>query len=459
MSGNKKTLGVLAITMINVIAVDSLRTLPFSAEYGLSLVFYYLMGALLFFLPVALISAELATAWPNKGGIYVWVREAFGARWGFWVIWMQWIYNVFWYPTALSFVAGAMAYLIDPQLVDHPTFMLGIILSLFWGMTLLNLLGMRLASWFSTLAALLGTLIPMLLIIGLGINWLGHGHPTAITLSKHHLLPQAQGWQHLSFLVAILFGLMGMEMSASHADEVRNPGRTFPRAIAYSSVIILLTLILASLAIAIIVPHQQLNVITGMVQAFHLFFSALDLQWLEPWIVGCMVIGGLGGVAAWIIGPTKGLMVAAQDGAAPRWLATTNAQGMPVAIMLLQAIVFSLLSSAYILMPSVKSAYWLLTAMTAQMAFLVYISLFAAMLTLRRKHGAQRGSFRMPGGTWGAACCSLLGLATCVAAIALGFVPPAQVPVGNVWHYELILIAGLATMAAVPWVLFRRRGG
>ena len=73
--------------MINIIAVDSLRTLPFSAKFGSSLIFYYLACAVLFFIPVALVTAELATAWPKNGGIYVWVREAFGARFGFLVIW------------------------------------------------------------------------------------------------------------------------------------------------------------------------------------------------------------------------------------------------------------------------------------------------------------------------------------------------------------------------------------
>ena len=454
MSTQKKTLGVLAITMINVIAVDSLRTLPFSAEYGFSLVFYYILGAIGFFLPVALVSAELATAWPNKGGIYVWVREALGDRWGFWVIWMQWLYNIIWYPTILSFVAGALASLIDPALADSKSYMLGIILSLFWAMTLFNFLGMRMASWFSTVTALLGTLIPMLLIIALGACWLWKGHPTEIVISRQMLWPAQNGWQHLSFLVAILFGLMGMEMSAVHADEVRNSGRTFPRAILFSSCIILLTLVFASLAIAMVVPNHQLNVVTGMIQAFHAFFMAFGIEWMQRWVVLCMVIGGLGGVAAWIIGPTKGLLVSAQDGVAPKVLAKVNERGVPVVILLLQAVMLTLLSSAYVFMPTVKSAYWLLTAMTAQVAFLVYIGLFVAAWVLRKKYPAQPRAFKIPGGGVGLALCCLLGLLTCVAAIVLGFVPPAQVPVGGLLKYELILFGGLACISLAPLLVF-----
>jgi amino acid transporter len=113
----KKTLSVISLVMINVIAIDSVRTLPMGAEYGFSLVFYYLMAAVLFFLPVSLVAAELATGWPETGGVYVWVREAFGKKTGFVAIWLQWFYNVCWYPTIMATVAATLAYCIDPNLV------------------------------------------------------------------------------------------------------------------------------------------------------------------------------------------------------------------------------------------------------------------------------------------------------------------------------------------------------
>ena len=143
---NKKILGVFAVTMINVIAVDSLRTLPFSAAFGLSLVFFYILAAIMFFLPIALISAELATGWPSKGGIYVWVREAFGERWGFVVIWLQWVYNIVWYPTILAFIAGTIAYLVAPNLAENKIFMLTTILTILWAATLLNFFSIKVSS-------------------------------------------------------------------------------------------------------------------------------------------------------------------------------------------------------------------------------------------------------------------------------------------------------------------------
>src|SRR5688572_11097399 len=146
MQSPKKVLSIFSLVMINVIAVDSLRTLPISATLGFSLVSYYLLAAFAFFIPIALVAAELATAYPNTGGLYVWVREAFGKRAGFITIWLQWIYNVVWYPTILAFIAATFSYLIAPQLANNKFYLLGSGVCLFWLFTLLNCFGMKLSS-------------------------------------------------------------------------------------------------------------------------------------------------------------------------------------------------------------------------------------------------------------------------------------------------------------------------
>lgn len=452
-----QVLGVFSLVMINVIAVDSLRSLPFSAEYGFSLVFYYLFAALVFFLPVALVSAELATTWPNKGGIYVWVREAFGEMWGFVVIWLQWVYNIVWYPTILSFIAGAIAFLVDPELAESKVFMLTVVMIIFWGSTLVNCLGMRASSWVSTFGALFGTLVPMIFIVILGVVWLWQGKPIQITFSHLDFFPDLTDPTMLVFLVALVFGLVGIEMSAVHADEVRNPGRAYPRAILYSTLIILTSLILSSLAIALVVPRSDLSVVTGLVQAFKIFLDAFHLGWLSPVITLMIIIGGVGGVATWIIGPTKGLFVAAQDGNAPAFLSRVNSKGVPVNVLMVQAVIFTVLCTVFLLMPTVSSSYWLLTAMTAQLAMVVYIALFFAAICLRYKYPDRERPYRIPGGKFGLWLVCLLGLLSCLFVIGLGFVPPKQIEVGNVDVYEIILVAGGLLLSAPPLVLYYRR--
>lgn len=452
---NKKFLGIFAVTMINVIAVDSLRTLPFSAAYGSALIFYYLLAALTFFLPVALISAELATAWPNKGGIYVWIREAFGEQWGFVVIWLQWIYNIVWYPTILAFIAGTVAYLVQPALADNKLFMLSTILITLWAATLINFYSIKISSVVSTIGALVGTLIPMFIIMILGGIWIAVGRPLQAHFTAAELLPDFTNVDTLSFLLAVLFGLVGMEVSASHADEVIRPGYVFPRAILYSTLIILFSLVLSSLSIAIVVPQQSLNVVTGLIQAFGLFFESYYMSWMLPVVAFFMVIGGVASVATWIIGPTKGLLVAAQDGSVPPIFGKVNKHGSPVMILLLQGIICTILCSVFLLMPSVSSSYWLLTAMTAQLAMLVYMMLFAAAIFLRFSKPNVPRAYRVPFGNVGICILGLLGTLSCIGAIILGFIPPAQINVGDVNTYELLLVSGIITFCLPPFLIYK----
>lgn len=455
--GPKKILGVFGLAMINVIAVDSLRSLPAGAEYGLSLIFFYLVVAICFFVPTALVAAELATAWPNTGGVYIWVRAAFGKRLGFLAIWLLWIYNVIWYPTILSFIAATLAYLFDPALATQKNFMLGIILTTLWIVTGLNCLGLRVANWFNVLGALVGTLIPMAIITLLGIMWLYAGKPTQIHFTFSALLPTSYDFNNLSFLTVVIFGLIGLEMSAIHAGDVRNPQRDYPRALLLSTVLILGSLMLASLAIAIVVPPHQLSVLSGLTDAFVIFFKSHHLDAFIPVIIGLIVLGSACGVSAWIIGPTRGLLVAAKESDISGILVKLNKRDMPSTLLVVQGIIVTLLCSVFVLMPTVSSAYWLLSVMTSQIAMLFYLFLFTAALRLRYKESHVPRSYRIPGGNTGMWIVTGLGMTSCVFTFILCFIPPAGMQVGSVLRFDSILTAGVILFCLPPFVIHRLR--
>ena len=455
MSGKK--IGTFSLVMINIIAVDSIRSLPFSAEYGFSLIFYYMLGALLFFLPISFITAELATGWPEKGGIYVWIREAFGKKCAFFIIWLQWVYNIVWYPTILSLVAGTLAYLINPDLMHSKTYMVSVVLVLFWASTLVNCFGVKISSLVSTVGAIIGTLLPMLFIIGLGVFWFFGDRPVQIQMNAATFFPKEFDFTHLSFLVAVLFGLIGMEMSASHADEVKNPHKSFPRAILLSAIIIIGSLIGASLAIAMVIPSKDLNLITGIVQAYRLFLDSFGLTFLVPVIEILIIIGGLCGVSAWIIGPSKGVLIAANDGVAPEFFKRVNKKGVPTNILLLQGCIFTVICSVYLLLPTVRSSFWAFTAMTAQLALMVYVGLFLSGIYLRYKEPLTKREFKVPFGNIGIIILGSVGTLTCLFAIFLGFIPPAEVNVGNIYLYEAILVVGIIALSCPPFLIALKR--
>lgn len=169
-----------------------------------------------------------------------------------------------------------------------------------------------------------------------------------------------------------------------------------------------------------------------------------------------IILGGLSGVSAWIIGPTKGLMVSARDGSLPARFAKTNKYGVPTNILLAQAIIFTILSTAFILLDSINAAYWMLSDLCAQMALLVYIFMFAAAIKLRYSKPNQHRAYTIPGGNKVMWLVSGIGILCCLVAILIGFVPPTQIPVGNVIVFESFLIGGLILFVLIPWFLAKK---
>jgi len=451
-----KALSFFSLVMINVIAVDSLRSLPIGAAYGLSVITYYIVAALLFFIPSALAAAELATRWPTTGGIYIWVREAMGTRIAFVVMWLQWVYNVIWYPTIATWIAATLTYMFNPNYVNHPLYMISASLAIFWIATLLNCFGIRFSSWVSSIGAIVGTLIPMALMTLLGAVWLFLGHPTEVELTWQHFIPDLSNINQISFIVALVFGLIGIEMSAIHAGDVKNPERAYPRALFISVLIILSSLICASLAIAIVIPAHELNIITGLIEAYSAFFNAFHLGWMTPIIIIAIVMSSISGVSAWILGPSRGLMIASQDTALPKFLSTVTSKNVPVNLLLLQGIIVTLLTSLFLFLPSVSAGYWLLSALTAQLAVLSYVGLFVALIVLRRRYPKRTSCFCIPGGMFGVYSTAFIGLFACIAVFVIGFIPPDQINVGNTALYETLMVTGIVAFIAPVYFLIKK---
>ena len=452
MTNKKHALTIFSLTMITVGSVDSIRNLPATALFGSQLIAFFILGALFFLIPTALVSAELASGWAKQGGVYIWVKEAFGKKAGFLAIWLQWIENVIWYPTILSFVAGTIGYLIDPSLAKNPYFLWLVIVSSFWGATLVNLRGMRSSAVFSTICTISGLLLPMSLIIGLGAAWLLGDNPVQVQFDIPSILPHLQDRSMWVSLTAIILSFCGIEIATVHANDVNNPQSAFPRALTYSVGIILSTLILGSLAIAVVLPQNDINLVAGIMQAFDAFFARYNMLWLMPVVAVTLVMGGFGGVSNWIIAPTKGLLVAAQDGNLPPFFQRTNQHGAPVVMLVGQAVIVTLLSSLFLFMPSVNGSYWLLTALAAQLYMLMYLMMFVAAIKLRMIAPHHPRAFRIPGGLLGMIGVAGVGMIGVLTTLAVSFIPPEGIDVGSVSRYESTLIFGLLLMCAPPFI-------
>lgn len=449
-----KTLTIFSLAMINVAAIGSVKNWPFIAEYGFASIFFLILAAVVFFFPVSLVSAELATGWPEQGGIYVWIREAFGHRTGFLAIWLLWIENVAWYPTILSFIAATLAYAIDPTLSENTSYNVILVISLFWIATFLNLFGMRLSSLLSTIGAICGTFIPAAVIITLGGVWYFSGTPLATAVNAKALLPDFSSWNQIVFFTGVLLALSGMEMSSIHARDVKDPQRDYPRAILLSALLILILSILGVLSIAFVIPKEQISLVGGSIQAISIFFNYHHLNSLTSWISFIICIGAFGSICTWVIGPSKGLLAAARGGDLPASLTKVNHEGVPTRLLILQLSIVTILSLFFLLMPSVSSGFWLLTVLVAQLYLIMYILLFAAAIRLRYSHPHIQRAYSVPGGNVGIWITSVIGILACLFALIIGFFPPSQVAISSTF-YATFLIVGIVIGCIAPWIYSR----
>jgi len=446
----RKILGVFTLAMINVAAVLSIRNFPSMAIYGWSCIGWYIIGTILFLIPISLAGAELATGWPEGGGVYAWVKQAFGEKGGFIAIFCEWSNNLVWFPTVLAFIASTLAFALTPDLAANPYYMFGVMMIAFWGTTLVAFLGEEASTKFSNIGVILGSILPAVIIIFFAVVWIAAGAPMVLPpFSPGEIAPEIS-LATLPFFATVVLLFAGMEMAGFHALEVKKPQTDFPRAMLISALIIFILTVLGTLAIAFVIPGDQLNLASGVMQAIQYFFTAAGVSWLIAPMAVLMTIGGVVLLAAWLIGPAKGLGVVAEGGNMPPIFNRTNRHGAPVAVLLIQAAIGTLISLLYVFLPSVNQAYWILSAMTVELLCIVYVLVFAALIKLRYSRPDTPRAFTIPGGMPGVWLVGGLGAFGVVFTFIVGLLPPDYFihPVG----YALAVLFGTFILAVPPLV-------
>lgn len=452
-------MSLFTLSILIVSAIDNMKNLPATALFGSPLMFFFILSAILFLIPTALVSAHLSAVFSGKGGIYHWVEKTFGNRVAFLAVWLQWINTMVWYPTMLSFVAGTLAYVFFPELAENKTYVVTTILVIFWGLTLINLKGIHASAVVTKVCSIVGMMLPMLLLIACGFFWVLSGQEIAISLQPSEMLPsfnQSDSWVSL---IAIMASFLGIELAGVHMEDVNEPRKTFPKAIMLATLFIFLSMSLSSLAIAVVLPQEDIRLTSGVMQVFHSFFATFELQGLTPFLAASIAIGSIGTMINWVISPAKGLMQAAEAGFLPPVFAKKNKDHVSPAVLIVQALVVSAFSLVFLLLPSIDSFFWFLTALSTELYMGVYLILFLVCLNCPYDEKGDTKLFQIPGGKKGIWGTCLVGLSGCLLTIIVSFFPPSGIEVGSVFQYFcLILIGNVATIAPVfAFFLYRQK--
>lgn len=457
----KATLTMWAMTILIVTNIVSMRGLASQAEYGYTSIFYYVFAALVFLVPYALVCAELASTWTKSGGLFRWCSEAFGPKLGWAAMYYDWQMVVIWFPAVLMFGAVTLAYIFWPETFDatlskNVIYTLIVVLAIYWFSTLNTFRGTAYANKLSTLGGLFGTIIPAAVLIVMGIVYVCLGNH--IFIDAHQpFWPDFSKFGTIVLAASIFLFYAGMEMQAVHVSSMNDPARSFPKSVFFAVVMILVVFVGGTLAIGFVIPQKDINLLASLLVAYNHLFASIHCEWLGHIIAVFLTFGVIGQVSCVIAAPSAGILSVGKAGYLPRSLQKTNKNGIQVPILLVQGIMVSILALVLVVLPSVQSAYQLLSQMSTIIYLTMVFIIYFAFIRLRRTEPNVKRGFRVPGGEFGKWLVTIVGVLGAAVAMVLSFVPPTQINTGSPVTYVVILVIGSALFIVVPFIVYAKR--
>lgn len=428
----KKKLSVFSLALITICSVDSIRNLPAAALAGNKLPLYFSLALVFFLLPCAYISIWFSSQ--SQQGVFGWVKKGMGRTSGFMAIWFQCVQNILIYPTLLSFIAGTLLYSISPELAENKSLLFLIIISLIWSLTWINLKGIQCSSRFNTFCSITGLLIPFGLILLTGAYW-GLTQPQTAA----PVLPQVSSYSWTS-LTAIILSFCGIELAAVHAEESEKGA--FPRAVMISVGFVFGSMLLGSITLAMIIPAKQLSFISSIPQLIQLFFNKMHCGPFAFIVNVLIAVGCIGAASNWLIAPIKGLNFAASEGFLSKKLTRLNKNNAPSNLLILQAICVSIISTLFLIIPSINASYWIMLNAGTQINLLMYLLLFISAIKL-----ASFEPLRDKIKIIGTACFGLFGS---ISALLVSLMLPPSLQINSELLFSLAGILFLIFIIAVP---------
>jgi amino acid transporter len=432
----KRVLGQRDLVLLFVVAVFNLNVLPSIAANGGVTIWLWIISLVLFFWPQGIAVIELAQRYPGEGGVYLWAREVFGAFHGFLSGWCYWTNNMMYVPTVLLYFVGVSVFVLGAghqQLADNKIFALTACAVLLAILVVLNIVGLGVGKWVNNIGGL-GTFIAAGLLMALGlIVWLRFG--TDVTWADFRI-PENPRFVLNSFGV-ICFGLVGLELASIMGDEIKDPRKTLPGAVAWGGVLSGALYIGATLTLIVAVSKKDISVLQGIVQAVVHMAERVGVLWIvAPFaFLLSLSIAGIG--SAWLGGSARIPFVAGLDSYMPRWLGSIHSTyGTPYAALLVHAGV----SFALVLMnfwgSGVQESFQRLLSLAVVLQLIPFLYMFGALLKLALSADFQQVRYSKTKLILAGAS----GLVTTALGIGLAFFPAQQIT--SLFSYEVWMWGG-----------------
>ena len=437
-----RALGLRDVVLMNVVAVVGLRWIARGARTGPPSVTLWALAWIAFFVPLAVSVASLARRYPDQGGVYVWVRRAFGPRHGFVCGWCLWVNNLFYFPSVLLFGAANFAAMGNWQTMGASrAYAVLFVLVGIWVAAGINVIGLKLGKWLQN-AGSFGVWIPVGLLIGCGLLALAR-FGSATPFTARAMIPRGNLLDTIGLWSAMCFAFSGFEITSLIGQEIDNPERTIPRGIFIAGIATTVVYIAGSASVLFAIPVSSLKELSGITDAVQLVAGRVGLTGLGALTGALLTLNALAGTASWTAGAARVPFAAGVDSVMPASFARLHPRYLTPYVAL---IVQSIASSAIFLVSvfftvsgrstSIQEAYDILVNLTILIYFIPYLYLFVAQVRL------------LPDSSHALAW---LGFGATAISLALTFLPP---PGSNVLTYEVNLIVQAAVMLGIGAALY-----
>lgn len=442
---HKKTLRQRDMVLFTVSAILLLDTLTAAASVGAPSVFWWIFLGIVFFIPFALICAEMGCAYPEQGGIYAWIRDGYGGRWASRATWCYWVNTAVWLPAIFLLFAGVFKQMFFPDLSLSAQIGIGIVLT--WLTVAVNVMTLDVGKWIPNLGAILKIVIFLAIIIG-AFSYIGdHGMANPLTLET--LKPDFGS--SIQYIPAIIYGMLGFELVSAGSEEMRDPAKDVPRAIFISGTIIIVLYLLGTIAVLTAIPAGDINLVEGLIDTLNLFFgqSAVGRTFVLALGIGALFTFFSNGVT-WALGCNRAAAEAALEGELPKIFALeSKSLGTPIGAALLMGIVSTTVLVLYgFLSGSNEELFWALFAFSAVIFLLPYQGMLLTFMKMRVIDADHPRPYAVPGGLGVARLCAFL----CIAILALSVVLFIYTPESGI---DWAVLGGVLVTLAIGEVVIR----
>jgi glutamate:GABA antiporter len=431
----KRVLGRRDLILLFVVAVFNLNVVPSIAASGGVAIWLWILSLTFFFWPQGIAVIELAHRYPGEGGVYLWSKELFGDFHGFFSGWCYWTNNMLYVPTVMLYFVGVSVFVLGPKyesLTDNKAFAICTSLLLLALLAALNIVGSAVGKWLNNVGAI-GTCIAAAVLIVLGAVVLvkaGAGTMTRIDFR----IPHDPRLVMNSFGV-ICFALVGLELASIMGDEIENPRRTLPSAVAWGGIISGFLYVATTLTLLAAVG-SQINVLQGVMQAIGHLSSQIGIGWIIPLFAFMLSVSIAGIGSAWLGGSARIPFVAGLDSYMPRWLGRIHPKyGTPFAALLVHVLISMALCVIFFGFSSVEEAFQTMLSLAVVLQLIPYAYIFGALIKLAI--GRPDGN-----GVYSRAvliAAGVSGFVTTVLGILLQYFPPELVKSLRVYETEMML--------------------